>query len=105
MMAESPVDIDIVIADDHPIFREGLRKLLEAEPGMRVVGEAANGAEAVRVVRQLKPRILLLDLSMPESPGLEALRELGDSGIQTGTIILSAAIEREQVVEALQLGA
>jgi two-component system nitrate/nitrite response regulator NarL len=105
MMVESPVDIDIVIADDHPIFREGLRKLLEVEPGMRVVGEAANGAEAVRVVRQLKPKILLLDLSMPEAPGLVALRELGESGIQTATIILSAAIEREQVVEALQLGA
>jgi DNA-binding NarL/FixJ family response regulator len=104
-MLESPSPIDIVIADDHPIFREGLRKLLEAEPGMRVVGEAGDGEETVRVVRQLKPKILLLDLSMPKMPGLEALRELGKLGIQTGTIVLTAAIERQQIVEALQIGA
>jgi DNA-binding NarL/FixJ family response regulator len=104
-MLESPSPIDIVIADDHPIFREGLRKLLEAEPGMRVVGEAGDGEETVRVVAQLKPKILLLDLSMPKMPGLEALRELSKRGIQTSTIVLTAAIERQQIVEALQMGA
>ena len=87
------------------MFREGLRKLLEAEPGMRIVGEAADGEETVRLVRQLNPQVLLLDLSLPKLTGLEALRELSKLGIQTRTIVLTAAIEGEQIVEALQLGA
>jgi two-component system nitrate/nitrite response regulator NarL len=104
-MEESPATIDIVISDDHEIFREGVRRLLEVELGLRVVGEAIDGEDTVRVVRQLNPHILLLDLSLPKMTGLEALRELGKLGLQTRIIILTAAIEREQVVEALQLGA
>jgi DNA-binding NarL/FixJ family response regulator len=104
-MEELPTPIDIVISDDHPVFREGLRKLLEAEPGFRVVAEASDGEEAVKVVRQFKPKILLLDLSMPKGNGLETLRALKQLGSQTRTIILTAAIEKEQVIEALQLGA
>ena len=104
-MEESPSTIDIVISDAHPIFREGLRKLLEAEPGLRIVGEAADGEETVRVVRELKPKILLLDLSMPEVTGLETLRKVDKLRIQTRTIVVTAAIEKEQVIELLQLGA
>ena len=104
-MEEQPTPIEIVVADDHPVFREGLRKLLEAEPGFRVVAEASDGEETVRVVRQYKPKILLLDLSMPRGNGLETLRELNQLGIQTRTILLTAAIEKEQLMEALQLGA
>lgn len=104
-MDRKPSPIRIVIADDHPIFREGLRKLLEAEPGFAVVGEAADGAEAVKLVRWVKPDVLLLDLSMPRMPGLEALRELAAPAGSVRTILLTAAIEKEQIVEALQLGA
>jgi len=104
-MEEPPSTIDIVISDAHPIFREGLRKLLEAEPGLRIVGEAADGEETVRVVGKLKPKILLLDFSMPEVAGVETLRELGKLRIQTRTIIVTGAIEKEQVIELLQLGA
>ena len=103
-MEESAPTIDIVISDDHAIFREGLRKLLEAEPGIRIVGEAVDGEETVKVVRQLKPHVLLLDLSLPKLSGLEVLAELGKLELRTRTIMLTAAIEREQVVEALQLG-
>jgi len=104
-MEESSATVDIVISDDHAIFREGVRKLLEAEPGLRVVGEAVDGEETVRVVRQLNPHVLLLDLSLPKMTGLEALRELSKLRVRTRAIILTAAIEKEQVVEALQLGA
>jgi len=104
-MEEPPSTIDIVISDAQPIFREGLRKLLEAEPGLRIVGEAGDGEETVRVVGKLKPKILLLDFSMPKGTGVETLRELGKLGIQTRTIIVTGAIEKEQVVELLQLGA
>ncbi len=94
--------IRIVIADDHPIFRDGLRRLLEAEPGLKVIGEACDGAEAVKLARQLKPDILLLDLAMPRHPGLEALRDLGSNSAASmvRVILLTAAAEKNQIVEA-----
>jgi DNA-binding NarL/FixJ family response regulator len=101
-----PQGVRIVIADDHPIFRDGLRRLLESEPDLKVVGEACDGAEAVKLARQFRPEILLLDLAMPRHPGLEALREMS-SGSPDGVrvILLTAAAEKNQIVEALQLGA
>jgi two-component system nitrate/nitrite response regulator NarL len=97
--------VRIVIADDHPIFRDGLRKLLEQEPDLEVVGEAADGAEAVKLARELKPDILLLDFAMPRHPGLEALRALEAEQEGPRTIVLTASIEKRQIIEALQLGA
>ncbi|MGA8313321.1 MAG: response regulator transcription factor, partial [Terriglobales bacterium] len=99
--------IRILLADDHPIFRDGLRRLLEAEPDLKVIGEACDGAEAVKMARQLKPDILLLDLAMPRMPGLEALREMssGPANSSVRVILLTAAAEKKQIVEALQLGA
>jgi two-component system nitrate/nitrite response regulator NarL len=99
--------IRILLADDHPIFRDGLRRLLEAEPDLKVIGEACDGAEAVKMARQLKPDILLLDLAMPRMPGLEALREMsaGPASNSVRVILLTAAAEKKQIVEALQLGA
>jgi len=100
--------IRIVIADDHPIFRDGLRRLLESEGDMKVVGEACDGLEAVKLAMEIKPDILLLDLAMPHQTGLEALRDLSTRAGAAGTvriILLTAAAEKKQVVEALQLGA
>jgi DNA-binding NarL/FixJ family response regulator len=98
--------IRIVIADDHPIFRDGLRRLLEAESDMKVVGEACDGREAVKLATEIKPDILLLDLAMPHHTGLDALRDLNSSGAGAVRIILlTAAVEKKQMVEALQLGA
>jgi len=95
----------IVIADDHPIFRDGLKRLLESEKEFKVVGEACDGVEAVKLARQIKPEILLLDLAMPRRPGLEALREMNSDSSSVRVILLTAAVERDQIVEALQLGA
>jgi DNA-binding NarL/FixJ family response regulator len=93
----------ILIADDHPIFRDGLRRLLESEREFQVIGEACDGVEAVNMVRQLKPEILLLDLAMPRRPGLEALREMSTEASSVRVILLTAAAEKDQIVEALQL--
>ncbi len=97
--------VRILIADDHTIFRDGLRRLLEAEPEFEVVGEASDGGEAVTLVQQTRPDILLLDLAMPRVPGLEALREVIGLKGNSRVILLTAAIEKKQIIEALQIGA
>jgi DNA-binding NarL/FixJ family response regulator len=97
--------IRVLIADDHPILREGLRKLLEDAGGFEVVGQAADGVEAVRLARETRPDVLLLDLAMPRASGLDALRELSTAQSPPRVLILTVAIDDAQVVEALELGA
>ena len=100
-----PEGIRVLIADDHPIFRQGLRSVLEAEDGFVVVAEAADGNEAVRLARDFQPDVLLLDLAMPGVSGMEALAELATAPTPVRTIMLTAAIEKAEIVKALQLGA
>lgn len=108
MSRMQPQQVRLVIADDHPILREGIRRLLESEADLKVIGEASDGAEAVKLTRQLKPDILLLDLRMRKhSDGLEALRELTTPANATPVrvILMAAEIEKGQIVEAFHLGA
>jgi DNA-binding NarL/FixJ family response regulator len=102
-VADTVREVRIAIADDHQIFRDGLRRLLESEPGFRVVAEAADGAAAIRMVRDHQPDILLLDVSMPQMGGLEAL---ADDDIQsTRVMLLTAAIDPSDLLKAVQHGA
>jgi DNA-binding NarL/FixJ family response regulator len=104
-MSDQQTPIRIVIADAYPFVREGLRMLLELQPGFAVVGEAADGLEAVQRTKDLRPDVLLLDLAMPRMNGLDVLKALADAATEVRTVLLAAAIEPEETVQALRLGA
>ncbi len=99
-------DIRIIIADDQVMLREALCELLEQEDDFRVVAEAANGLTAIEKVNELRPDILLLDLTMPHLSGIEALRRLAKSPVQVRTILFNdTSLDSSLTIEALKLGA
>jgi DNA-binding NarL/FixJ family response regulator len=97
--------IRILVADDHAIFRDGLRKLLEVTDEVEIIGEASNGVECTKMLQKLKPDILLLDLRMPEKDGLGVLEEVNFDTLPTRVIVLTAAEDDRDVVRAMRLGA
>jgi len=104
-MAQPKQTIRVLMADDHVIFRDGLRKLLESEDDIKIVGEASNGSECVHMLTKLKPDILLLDLRMPDKDGLTVLGESNLDSLTTRTIVLTAAEDERDAVRAMRLGA
>jgi two-component system, NarL family, response regulator NreC len=96
--------VEIILADDHEIVREGFRALLERH-GFRVVGEASDGQEAVRLAQKLQPQIAVLDLSMPLLSGIEASRQITSLAPGTKTILLTMYMEDQYILEALKAGA
>jgi DNA-binding NarL/FixJ family response regulator len=96
---------DIVLADDHHIVRQGLRALLESDPHFRLVGEAGDGIEAVRLTERLKPDVLITDVMMPGLSGLEVTRQVTKSTPRTRVIILSMHTSDAYVLEAIKNGA
>jgi DNA-binding NarL/FixJ family response regulator len=105
MTAESPSPpIRVAISDDHPVVRRGLRSFLEAQ-GFEVVGEAADGDEAVRLVERAQPDVLLTDVVMPGVDGIEAIRRLRAAGSSVGILVLTSFSGAEQVIPAIRAGA
>lgn len=105
MSVSPPRVIRVLIVDDHAILRSGLRMLLGAQSDMDVVGEAADGAEAARLVGELKPDVVLLDLAMPGTSGLDALRMIKRDTIETRALILSQYDDENYLRRALEAGA
>jgi DNA-binding NarL/FixJ family response regulator len=97
--------IRVVLADDQELVREGLRTILEAEGDIEVAGEAADGAEAVRITRLRRPDVVVMDVQMPGTDGLAATRTLVDSGSEARVLVLTTFDLDEYVYEAMQAGA
>jgi len=102
-MAERP--IPIVIADDHAVLRESLTALLQSQPDFEVLGAAANGEEAVRLVQQRSPQVLVLDLFMPGGDGFDVLRSLERTGNRVASVVLTGSESQNDYVQVVRLGA
>lgn len=98
-------EITIVLADDHHIVRQGIRALLKYEPDFRIVGEAENGLQAVEMVKQLNPKVLILDLMMPGINGIEVTYRVKKHSPETNIIILSMYSNEAYIIETLRKGA
>ena len=97
--------IRILVADDHPIVREGLVAILGTQPDFEVIGEAATGADAIRMALELRPDVVLLDLEMPEVDGVEALRQMHANCPDVQSIVLTAFDTDDRIVGAVRAGA
>ncbi len=97
--------VRIVVADDHPVVRFGVKNMLLHEPGFDVIGEAEDGDTAITQTLELEPDILLLDLKMPRLPGLEAMRAIMDRSPRVKIVLLTSTISTQEIIQALQIGA
>ncbi|WP_150255609.1 response regulator [Nocardiopsis deserti] len=102
-MSDPPVRL--LIADDHPVVRDGIRGLFNSEPGFEVVGEACEGARAVELARALEPDVILMDLRMPGTGGVAAIRELAGAGVSSRVLVLTTYATDSDVGPAIEAGA
>lgn len=93
----------IVIADDHPVFRRGLREIIEAEPDLKIVGEAGDGKQAFDLIRRLKPTLAILDISMPRQDGFSVVRSVRDANLQVEFVFLTIYRDESIFKDALDL--
>ncbi len=101
-MAEN---IRVLIVDDHAVVREGQRALIETEPGMELVGEGADGIEAIQLTKSLKPDVILIDLLMPRMGGIEAIEKIKTENSKVNILVLTSFAEDEKVFSAIKAGA
>lgn len=97
--------VRILLADDHPVVRQGLKALLEDEPNFSIVGESGSGLEAIRTCSELQPEVLILDIMMDDISGIEVARQVKESCPRTEIVVLSMHGDKKHVLEALQAGA
>ena len=97
--------IRVLIADDHPIVRQGLEILINSQSDMILIGQAANGNEAVMLIKESKPDVVVMDLKMPVKNGLSAIEEIKKSGLEIPILVLTSFPDDEMVISAIQLGA
>ena len=97
--------IRVVIADDHRLFREGIRLILRQEKGIEIVGEAATGPQTIDVISDLKPDIVLLDITMPEMDGIRAIQPIREKSPKTKPLMLTASMDEAMIFKALKAGA
>ncbi|MFH7598873.1 response regulator transcription factor [Streptomyces racemochromogenes] len=104
-MADTPGRIRVLLVDDHQVVRRGLRTFLEVQEDIEVVGEAADGADGTARAEELRPDVILMDVAMPGTDGIEALRRLRDLGNPARVLIVTSFTEQRTVVPALRAGA
>jgi two-component system NarL family response regulator len=97
--------ITIIICDDHPVVRDGLRAMLSAEPDFKVLGEAATGSEAVAMYRDLRPNVVIMDLLLPDMSGAEAIKQIHARSSSVQTLVLTTVAADEQIYRAIEAGA
>uniref|UniRef100_UPI0025910AF1 response regulator n=1 Tax=uncultured Marinobacter sp. TaxID=187379 RepID=UPI0025910AF1 len=98
-MSETPASI--LLIDDHPLLRQGIKQLISMEQDMEVVGEASNAADGIRMATEIEPDLILMDLNMPEMDGIEALKRLRAQNISSRIIMFTVSDQEEDVVAAL----
>ncbi|WP_194767784.1 response regulator transcription factor [Tamlana sp. I1] len=97
--------INVVLADDHVLVRDGIKALLEDQSGIKVIAEASNGKEALEIIASTKPHVLIVDIRMPEMNGIEVVKAINDTYTDVRTLVLSMHDSEEYVVKAIQAGA
>ncbi|MFC1788521.1 response regulator transcription factor, partial [Thermodesulfobacteriota bacterium] len=95
----------ILIIDDHPLFREGLKAIIERDNRFEVVGEAGNGREGLRLAKELKPDLALVDMSLPDKSGIQLTRELKNASLKTRIMIITMHSKVDYIVKAFRAGA
>lgn len=100
-----PKPVSVVIVDDHPVVRDGLYAMISADPDIHVVAEAGTGAEALAVIRQLRPMVVLMDLLLPDIEGSEVIKQVCDSSSDTAFIVLTTLVGDEEIYRAIEAGA
>src|SRR5215467_8369479 len=103
MTPQGPVTV--VIVDDHPVVRDGLNAILSTQPDLKVVGEAGSGTEALQIIPELRPEVVVMDLMLPDLPGWDVIRRMAAAHSDMGFVVLTSAAGDEDIYRAIEAGA